>query len=48
MVDLDGSTTKFYELFESEGIAGVLKTWPMPPLSALKILLSFGAVEAFL
>lgn len=32
MVDLDGSTTKFYELFISEEIAGVLKTWPMTPL----------------
>lgn len=48
MVNLDGSTTRFYELCELEGVSGVLKTWPMPSLYALEIILSFGAFEAFL
>jgi len=48
MVNLDGSTTRFYELCKAEGVVGVLKTWPMPTLYALEIILSFGAFEAFL
>ena len=48
MVNLDGSTTRFYELCKSEGFAGVLKTWPMPTLYALKIILTFAAFEACL
>lgn len=48
MVNLDGSTTKYLELYKVEGIDGVLKTWPMPTMNALKIILSFAAFEAFL
>lgn len=48
MVNLDGSTTRFFDLCKAEGVAGVLKTWPMPTLYALEIILSFGCFEAFL
>ena len=48
MVNVDGSTITFYELCKSEGVGGVVKTWPMPTLYALEIILTFGAFEAFL
>lgn len=48
MVNLDGSTSRFFDLCKAEGVAGVLKTWPMPTLYAVEIILSFGCFEAFL